>query len=59
MLVSSWLTNSVSFLASPDWIKRLASNKNVARIITNKAEHLPEPFRVATRRPEGPARETA
>ena len=63
VLVSSWLTNSVSFLASPDWIKKLASNRNVARIITNKAEHLPEPFRVATRRPNAaagdPAREAA
>jgi hypothetical protein len=49
VMISSWLSNSVSFLASPDWIKKLASNRRVARIVTNKAEQLPRPFRVATR----------
>lgn len=49
-LVSSWLSNSVSFLASPAWIKRLAANKRVCRILTNKTERLPEPFHSASGR---------
>jgi len=44
-MMSSWLTNSVSLLASPDWIKKLASHRLVTRIVTNKMEKLARPFR--------------
>ena len=44
-MVPSWLTNSVSLLASPDWIKKLASHRLVTRIVTNKKEKLARPFR--------------
>ena len=59
LLVSSWLANSVSFLASPDWIKKLASNKQVVRITTNKVEGHPEPFRTAVGEPLSQSEETA
>ncbi len=59
LLVSSWLANSVSFLASPDWIKKLASHRLVARILTNKDEQLPEPYHTAVRRPAAPKAEAA
>ena len=44
-MVPSWLTNSVSLLASPDWINRLAAHRLVTRIVTNKTEKLARPFR--------------
>ena len=47
VMVSSWLANSVSFLASPDWIRKLASHCRVARVLANRPERHPEPFRSA------------
>ena len=47
VMVSSWLANSVSFLASPDWIRKLASNRRVVRVLANRPERHPEPFRSA------------
>ena len=47
VMISSWLANSVSFLASPDWIRKLASNRRVARVLANRPERHPEPFHSA------------